>query len=304
MSSKRFLSIGECMIEMAVQANGEFRLGYAGDTLNTAWYARACLLKDDWNVAYFTRLGEDLYSQKMKAFFYDNGLDTRFIGTDPERRPGLYMIDIKDGERSFTYWRDQSAAKRLADDENLLQQALDSAEIIYFSGITLAILSPERRKAFIELITKARRAGKMTVFDPNIRPRLWEDAETLKYSTMQAAAAASIALPSFDDEAALFADVDLSACAQRYAGAGCSTVVVKNGGGPMLALDQGAEQSFGAVEKVQPIDTTGAGDSFNGGFLAALATGASLSHAVSAGHSVSLKVINHRGALLPMDQLR
>ena len=38
--TSRFLSIGECMIEMALQEDGRYAMGYAGDTFNTAWYAR------------------------------------------------------------------------------------------------------------------------------------------------------------------------------------------------------------------------------------------------------------------------
>ena len=304
MTTKTFLAIGECMIEMAVLENGDFRQGFAGDTLNTAWYVRACLPKADWDVSYFTRLGEDLYSAKMKSFFEENGLDTRHIATDATRRPGLYLIDIKHGERSFTYWRDQSAAKLLADDEARLQQALDAADIIYFSGITLAILSPERRQAFLAKIASARKAGKTTVFDPNIRPRLWETTEALKHYTMMAAASAEISLPSFDDEATLFGDIDLAACAERYRAAGCGLVVVKNGGGPMLAVDETRSNPFDGFEKVQPVDTTGAGDSFNGGFLSAWATGADIETAIHRAHNVSLQVIQHRGALMPMDQVK
>jgi 2-dehydro-3-deoxygluconokinase len=304
MTTQTFLAIGECMIEMAVLENGDFRQGFAGDTLNTAWYVRACLPRESWTVSYFTRLGEDLYSAKMKSFLADNGIDTSHIVSDATRRPGLYLIDVKDGERSFTYWRDQSAAKLLADDEDRLQEALDAADMIYFSGITLAILSPERRQAFLAKIAAARNAGKMTVFDPNIRPRLWEDSEALKHYTMMAAASAEISLPSFDDEAALFGDSDLAACAERYRAAGCGLVVVKNGGGPMLAVDASGTKSFEGFEKVKPVDTTGAGDSFNGGFLAAWATGVGIEGAVHRAHNVSLQVIQHRGALMPMDRVK
>lgn len=300
MSRKLFVSAGECMLEMATLASGDFRLGFAGDTLNTAWYTRACLPANAWDVAYFTRLGTDSYSQKMKAFLAENGIDTRFVSADPVRQPGLYLIEIANGERSFTYWRGQSAAKLLADDEAALAQAFTAADIVYYSAITLAILAPERRLSFVAAVQAARDAGKLTVFDTNIRPRLWESADVMRAAIMHAAASAAIVLPSFDDEAAVFADASLEACAERYRGAGAGTVVVKNGGGPMLALGADGLSRFEGFERVQPVDTTGAGDSFNGGFLAALATGAPLGEAVARGHAVSSRVIMHRGALMPM----
>jgi 2-dehydro-3-deoxygluconokinase len=303
MKQKTFVSIGECMIEMASLGNGDFRLGYAGDTLNTAWYARACLPKDTWNVAYLTRLGEDVYSGKMLDFLEENGLETRFVTRDPERRPGLYIIEISNGERSFTYWRDQSAAKRLADNRPLLAKALQQSDVVYFSGITMAILSPDARATLLEEIAAIRAAGKTIVFDPNLRPRLWASADEMRKVTMQAAGVADILLPSFDDEAAAFGDADLSACADRYAAAGARTVLVKNGGGSMLLADGSGRHPVDAVERLQPVDTTGAGDSFNGGFLAALCTGASPIEAVAAGHAISLQVIMQRGALVPMNAL-
>lgn len=300
MSRKLFVSAGECMLEMAAQANGDFRLGFAGDTLNTAWYARACLPHATWDVAYFTRLGTDPYSAKMKAFFAENGIDTRFVSADPVRQPGLYLIEIKDGERSFTYWRSQSAAKLLADDAAALDAAFSAADVVYFSAITLAILAPERRESFVAAIKTARETGKLTVFDTNIRLRLWESSDVMTAAIMAAAASAEIVLPSFDDEAAVFGDVSLEACAERYRAAGAGTVVVKNGGGPMLALGPEGFVRVDGVEKVQPVDTTGAGDSFNGGFLAALAEGANLRAAMAQGHAVSSQVIMQRGALMPM----
>lgn len=304
MSRKLFLSAGECMLEMATQADGDFRLGFAGDTLNTAWYVRACLPREAWDVAYFTRLGTDPYSAKMKDFFAENGIDTRFVSADPVRQPGLYLIEIKDGERSFTYWRSQSAAKLLADDEKVLDEAFAAADIVYFSAITLAILSPDRREAFLAAAKRARAAGKLTVFDTNIRLRLWESPEAMRETITAAAVTAAIVLPSFDDEVAVFGDVSLEACAERYREAGAGTVVVKNGGGPMLVLGDDGLQRFDGFEKLQPVDTTGAGDSFNGGFLSALAEGASLTEAVEKGHAVSSQVILHRGALMPMDKVR
>ncbi len=93
------------------------------------------------------------------------------------------------------------------------------------------------------------------------------------------------------------------ACADRYLAAGAKTVLVKNGGGPMLFAQAQSRHHTDAIERVQPIDTTGAGDSFNGGFLSALLTGASADDAIARGHAVSLQVIMHRGALIPMADL-
>ncbi|HMP57243.1 MAG TPA: PfkB family carbohydrate kinase [Novosphingobium sp.] len=170
MTATSILSIGEAMVELSTAGQPElWRLGIAGDTLNTAWYLRR-QLPLDWQVAYFSRVGLGEFSQKMIDFLNAEGIDTAHIGRDPQREIALYAISLKDGERSFTYWRDTSAARGLADDPEALAQALQGVGIAYFSGITLGILPEAGRAALLAALQTARRAGTPGVFDPNLRP--------------------------------------------------------------------------------------------------------------------------------------
>ncbi len=298
----RLLSIGEAMVELSQATGGLWRLGFAGDTLNTAWYARA-LLPAGWSVEYFTRLGGDPFSGRMLDFLADNGIGTEGIVRDPDRSVGLYAIELHDGERSFAYWRGQSAARHLADDRAALGAVIAGADAVYFSGITLAILAPAARAHLLSAVGAARAAGRLTVFDPNIRTRLWQDAAEMRAALTAAAAVSCIVLPSFDDEAAAFGDTGPDACAARWIAAGAAEVVVKNGGGPMTVATPSSREVI-AVERARPVDSTGAGDSFNGAFLAARLTGADPVAAARAGHAMSLRVIAQPGALIPMAELR
>jgi len=295
-----FLSIGESMLEFSRGENDAWRLGFAGDTLNTAWYFRMSAPAQTWDVAYFTRLGADPYSRRMAAFLAENGIATHWIEYDADRQPGLYLIDTDNGERSFTYWRGQSAARHLADDEQRLAAALASADATYFSGITLAILSAPARQTLLRNLEVVRAAGKLVAFDPNIRPRLWEDAAAMRETLMAAAAISSIVLPTFDDERACFGDASPSDTARRYAAAGIPEIVVKNGGGDIVALADGDLQTIAGLKKVTPVDTTGAGDSFNGAYLAARAGGANVETAIRQAHALASRVVLHRGALMPL----
>ena len=204
---KRFLSIGEAMVELSRSAVGDelWRQGFAGDTLNTAWYLRACL-PDTWQIDYLTRLGQDPFSPRLLEFLREGRIRTDYVSIDPVRSVGLYAIELHEGERSFAYWRGQSAARLLADDTALLDRAFAEADAVYLSGITLAILPEDGRKALISRLIAAREKGKLTAFDPNLRPRLWDDAETMRRWLTRAAAGAQIVLPSFDDEARWFGD--------------------------------------------------------------------------------------------------
>ncbi len=299
MMPPRILSIGEAMLELSSAGQGDlWRLGIAGDTLNTAWYLHR-LLRDEARVEYFTRVGTGEFSQKMLDFLAAEGIGADHIPRDPAREIGLYAISLKDGERSFSYWRDTSAAKLLGDDPAALDRALAGARIAYFSGISVAILSDRGRANLRDALARARTQGTMVVFDPNLRPRLWPDAAAMLAGIETAASGADLVLPSFDDEATHFGDVDAAATIRRYLDLGAGHVVVKNGGGPMHF---GGSQGAGDLPELTPdtpVDTTAAGDSFNAGYLAAMLQGADCADAIRAGHRLSRQVIRHRGALVP-----
>ena len=298
----RFVSVGECMIEMSGGEDGTYRLGYAGDTLNTAWYARARLPKD-WDVDYVTALGDDMYSAQMRDFLEKNGLGTDRIQTIENRRPGLYLIHQAHGDRHFTYWRGQSAAKQLADDADALNGALAGAEIVYFSGISLAILNSRARGHLMKAIHLAREAGARVAFDPNERPALWTSKEVMGSTITAGAILADVVLPTFPDEQALFGDASPEAVAERYMSAGAEEVVVKNGAEPAFVASRESQDWVAPQAGAKSVDPTGAGDSFNGAYLSARAAGASPLEAAEKAHATAATVIGYKGALVPHDRL-
>jgi 2-dehydro-3-deoxygluconokinase len=295
---KRFVSVGEAMIEMSGGEESLYRLGYAGDTLNSAWYARA-LLPEGWSVDYVTALGDDMYSDQMRAFIDKAGIGTGHIQTIAGRRPGLYMIHQAGGDRHFTYWRGQSAAKLLADDTEALEGALVGADIVYFSGISMAILAPRARGRLMHAIVKAREAGAKVVFDPNVRPALWTNPKVMASTLTAAATIADIVLPTHSDEAPVFGDTSSEATAERYLRIGASEVVVKNGAEAALVVtSDGVRESVPAPKAEKVVDATGAGDSFNGGYISARERGVAPVEAARLAHKVAGVVIGHKGALV------
>ncbi|PWK64068.1 sugar kinase [Aminobacter sp. AP02] len=299
----RVLSIGECMVELRQAEGGLLRQGFAGDSFNTAYYVRA-FLPELQPVDYFTAVGTDTISDEMLAFVEGTGIGTSFVRRVPGRSPGLYMIHLKDGERSFSYWRSASAARLLADDGDALRKAIDPSEVIFFSGITLAILAPEAVATLLAEIGRAKAAGKLVAFDPNIRPRLWDDAETMRRTITAGAAAATVVMPSFEDEATYFDDASIEATIARYRALGIDKLVVKNGAEGITLSVGGNETFVASVAASKVVDTTGAGDSFNGAFLARyIETGDHVGAAEFAAR-VAATVIVHHGALLPPAELR
>lgn len=299
---KRFVSIGECMVEMSEGDGGLYRMGFAGDTLNTAWYARASL-GVDWQVDYVTALGDDLYSDQIREFLDRNSIGTSHIRSIANKRPGLYMIHQAEGDRHFTYWRENSAARQLADDSDTLERSLAGAQLIYFSGITMAILSPAARTNLLTAISSVRAAGTLVAYDPNIRPALWPSKQAIADGIEQAAAIADIALPTFDDDAAIFGDADPEAMAARYHSYGVGEVVVKDGAKSALVSSDAGQVRIAARQVDNVVDATGAGDSFAGTYISVRLAGASPEEAGQQAHATAAKVIGHAGALVPHDKL-
>ena len=147
-------SIGECMLELSGRAGSDWRMGFAGDTFNTLWALHA--LSPDRPATYVSAFGDDPFSHDQIAFFGQNGIG---IGNSPViagARPGLYAITLTGAERAFTYWRSDAAARQLASDPAALAKSLENQALIYFSGITLAILDAAARKTLLSAARQAR----------------------------------------------------------------------------------------------------------------------------------------------------
>ena len=157
-SGRRILGVGEAMLEFAAVGDGLYRCGFAGDTLNTCWNM-AQLLGPIARVGCCTRVGTDAFSGELVDFIASAGLETTHIVRDPDRAVGLYVTSLAGAERSFSYWRETSAARRLADNPDTLRAALDNCALIHISGITLAVIGEKGRRNLHEALTEARKRG-------------------------------------------------------------------------------------------------------------------------------------------------
>ena len=295
----KILTIGECMAELSPQDEaGTFRLQFAGDTFNTAWYLKR--FNADIDVSFFTGLGTDAISDQLRDAISDADISVDYVIEVPNRTVGLYLISLENGERSFSYWRGQSAARCLASDPAALKSAITYHDAIYFSGITLAILDPEGRDALLSALREGRSEGKLIAFDPNLRPRLWDHTDTMLGVIMAGAEVSDIILPSFEDEASWFADATPKATAARYLSVGANTVVVKNGADAIFHQSPDSEGTIAVPPITKVIDTTAAGDSFNAVILAGLSEGNSLPATIAAACELSGAVVQARGALVPI----
>lgn len=303
---KRIACIGECMVELAHTSSNTLLMAFGGDTSNTAVYLARVARGLALDVHYVTALGDDLYSAAMLDFWKEEGVFTGLAVRLPGYLPGLYTIRTDEtGERSFTYWRGQAAARNLLKDgrDRQFEEALDGFDLIYLSGITLSILDQAQREALMILLGRLRASGSKVAFDGNFRPAGWLSLTEARDWFGKALQLTDIALPTLDDEVTLFGDADERAVADRLHRQGVREVVVKLGGQGCFLSEPG-RASIVETDPIDPIvDSTAAGDSFNAGYLKERLLDGCPEDAARIGHQLAGCVIQHHGAIIPKDAM-
>lgn len=304
--SKRIVMIGECMVELSRVGDDTYRQRFAGDVYNSAVYLKRTA-EQPLTVHFMTAVGTDPLSERLIKEVQQEDLDTRLIFRAPMARVGLYLIDVDDhGERKFVYWRETSAAKQVMQcfQRERASWLVQGVDMLYFSGITLAILSPPDRRSLFEVIVELKRSGSTIVFDPNYRAALWPDSNEAAEALLRAYQLADIALPGLDDHKLLFSAATADDVLRHLQEIGVREIVVKDGiNGVRIAADD-VLLSTPAYPVNHIVDTTAAGDSFNGAYLSARLAGLAPAPASQFAARVASFVVEHPGAIVDAEAFR
>lgn len=308
MKKTKIAIIGECMIELSGNAFSTQTQSFGGDTLNTAVYLSRLL--PHISPHYITALGLDEYSSSMLQAWELEGINCSLVLRDKERLPGLYSINIDDaGERSFHYWRDNSAAKYMCQHLMFVPNIakIMDADIVYLSGISLAILPIHDREIILDVLATLKQHGATIITDSNYRPALWKDQIDAKFWLDNLYRLSDVALVTGDDEELLLGTEHTPAqeIVDRLHTLGVEQVVVKLGAeGAMWSINTGDTGSMNAERIDKLVDTTAAGDSFNAAFIAAYSQGESIANCCAWGNQLASKVIQHKGAIIPISHIQ
>lgn len=296
---KKVVLIGECMLELREGEDGVMHQSFAGDAYNTAVYQKRGFPNQD--VCFMSAIGEDVVSDKLQKNCAGEGVDSRYLFRHNSLIPGVYLVQTDEqGERSFLYWRENSAARQLMSfiDQRMIESMLD-CDLVFFSGISLAVLHPRQRPAFWAMLQLLKDHGVKLAFDPNYRPRLWITSLEAREQFHQAYLLADILLPGIDDFSQLYGLNELAEILEFCQPYNINELVIKNGSNSVYC-QVGSNLIHLPIAKVETVvDTTSAGDSFNGIYLGARLQSYGIEQAVSLAAKAAGVVIQHPGAITP-----
>ena len=281
--------------------SSNIKINFGGDTYNSAVYFSR-LTNDKTNTFYSTALGKDNFSKKMISRFKNENIKCDYIRTDGENPPGLYSIEINEkGERSFSYWRDQSPSKYifLGSKGKKLVKDINNADVFYYTGISAGILDEKQRKDLIKIGSTATICG----FDFNYRSQLHYNKKVSQLLFNEINNRVDIHFVSFDDARELFKiknPIEIFEIINEK-----KNLILIRYKNSIIFKNKQQEIKTVTVPHGEVVDTTAAGDAFNGSFLAIMNNNKNVpvEENILISHSVTREVIKHRGAIISKNKM-
>jgi 2-dehydro-3-deoxygluconokinase len=296
---KRVGILGEAMGELFTRADTSTVVGVGGDTFNAAVYMAQ--ISERVEPQFFSAVGCDPFSRLFIKKCQEFGINDKAIIRDNVRNIGLYSIsNDADGERHFNYWRTESAARYYLNSLHQTKKVDDylMCDALYLSGITLAIMSKVARGRFLQTIQCWENGS--IYFDDNFRPLLWEN-EDVQLCYDQMFNAADVLLLSVEDQLLIQNVKTKAELVEKFSCYREKTIVLRNGSKPITLIKNGNVTEIN-VSPVIAVDTTAAGDSFTGAFIALVESGIDLEAAIKQASSVSGHVVQKPGALVQLPE--
>ena len=288
------LALGEPMIEFNQTAPGQpgYLQGFGGDTSN----AIIAAARQGASCGYITRLGDDDFGRMFLDLWRAEGVDSSGVGIDGAAHTAVYFVTHGASGHSFSYLRRDSAASRMQP-AHLPVELIRGARILHVSAISQAI-SQSARDSVQAAIALARQAGVKVSYDTNLRLKLWP-LETARRVIADTIALTDALLPSLEDLQVVSALAAPDAILDWCFAHGANHVVLKLGREGCIAAT-GQERTKIPGHQVNAVDATGAGDCFDGAFLARLDAGDDLVAAARYANAAAALTTTGFGAVAPL----
>lgn len=286
------LCLGEPMVEFNAQQDGRWIYGFGGDVSNVAIAAA----RQNAKVGLLTRLGADSFGDDLLKFWIGEGIKTDYVERDADAPTGVYFVRHNADGHSFEYRRAGSAASQM-EPETISQSTISSARCLHYSGISQAISLPALA-ACEAAVDAARECGCLVSYDPNLRLGLWS-LEDARKAVNHAAARCDLFLPGLDDARQLTSLKEPEDIVSYYLDLGAGLVALTLGAEGALI---GGSSGLIAIPpcKAELVDASGAGDCFDGAFLARILAGDAAEVAANYAVKASAISVEGYGAIAPI----
>lgn len=245
------------------------------------------------SVEYLTRLGDDPFGHYIERSLKENEIGTAFITYDDVYRTGIQLKNrVTDGSDPYApYYRKGSAASHISTKE-IKQIDLSDVDLVHITGIPPALSKTAREAAFC-LMERAKKEGITVTFDPNLRPALWEDEETMRDVINRLAAQADYVLPGIEECKQLVGTDNKQEIAEFYQKSGVKTVIIKDGANGAFVREGQKEYTVSGFKVEKVVDTVGAGDGFAVGVISGILEDISMEESVRRGNAIgAIQVMN------------
>ncbi len=264
------LAIGESLIELSTRESltfaESFNKYYGGDVLNTAIAAARMGSK----VGYITRVGNDYFKDFLMDSWQSENLDISNVKI-VDSYNGVYIISRQpDGKKEIMFYRKKSAATMLST-EDIPEGVIEKSSIVYVTGITQS-LSNSARNAVKKACSVAGEKECLLAYDPNFTDRIWSVEEAREAMEEIIEYIDIMILSNIHDAEKLIGISSPDKIIKHFWDRGVSMVAVKMGKSGCVIGYNGEITSI-PYKDVVVVDTTGAGDTFNGGFLHGISKG-------------------------------
>jgi 2-dehydro-3-deoxygluconokinase len=291
--SPQIIAIGEPLYELNQPRGADsFLPGFGGDTSNAMIAAQ----RSGGDTGYFTAIGADRFGEALIALWAREGVDASRVIVNGAAHTGIYFVTHGAAGHEFSYLRAGSAASRLTE-ADVPADYIGAARVLHASGISQAI-SSSAADAVFAAIDIARNAKVLVAYDTNLRLKLWPLTRA-RAVIHEAMSRVDIALPGLDDARQLTGLAAPEAICDFYLKLGAKIVALTLGRDGALVATAARRERIAAIA-VEAVDATGAGDTFDGAFLAEyLNAGDPFAAARFATVAAALSTLGY-GAIAPM----
>jgi len=273
-------TLGEALVEFSFMGREQFGRGYSGDPVNVG--VAACRL--GMRVALLSSVGKDAMGEWLLQKVNEEGIYTDAV-TVENGVTGIYFITLREnGEHQFTYYRRGTPASMMKLNERQ-KEVIRSSRVLHASGITQAI-GESASASLLEAFSIAKREHCFVSYDVNYRPSLTDRDRAMK-KLEDVRDLVDILFISSEDYELLFGKKDEGIkIAREMKTRGFNNVVVKEGNKGSVALVDGMEYTAKTF-RINAVDTTGAGDAYDAGFICSLLEGRNVKEAMEFGSATA-----------------